>query len=107
MTLEIELGITGAAGLAGGWFGKMVAKPLGWAVGKTMKLASPFVNKSVKQAGKRVLVVGLFEGLFDGLVEGLVEGLSVGTGTHSALIGSSHALPGGSIFPTVSKNLDV
>ena len=51
---QVELGITGAAGLAGGFFGKLVAKPLGWAVGKTMKLASPFVNKSVKQAGKKV-----------------------------------------------------
>ena len=51
---QVELGITGAAGLAGGWFGKMVAKPLGWAVGGTMKLASPFFNKGVKQAGKKV-----------------------------------------------------
>jgi len=51
---QMEFGITGAAGLAGGWFGKMVAKPLGWAVGGTMKLASPFFNKVVKQASRQV-----------------------------------------------------
>ena len=51
---QMEFGITGAAGLAGGWFGKMVAKPLGWAVGGTMKLASPFFNRGVRQAGNLV-----------------------------------------------------
>jgi len=51
---QVEFGITGAAGLAGGYFGKLVAKPLGWAVGGTMKLASPFFNKGVKQAGKKI-----------------------------------------------------
>ena len=52
---QIEMGITGSAGLAGGYFGKVVAKPLGWAVGKTMQWTSPFFNKGVKQAGKKAV----------------------------------------------------